>query len=341
MRITRDHLLKIARDTAAQRVRVSRRLVSIYLTGSVLSEEPLLGGTTDIDLVCIHDSEPLQAREVVRLNDEISLDISHYAQDLFRQPRHLRLDPWLGPILYNKPLLLHDTAHWFEFTQASTGAQFLQADNVLARARSLSNAARARWMQMAFNPPETHPRRVYGFLKSLEEAGNAVAVLSGLPLTERRFLLQFRQRATAIQRPELAPAFENLLAGGAEVSDEDWQALTAAWEAAYQAAGQAEDCPPRLHPARRWYYQRAFNTLWAETPNAAFWILLRTWTQAVYHLPGGHPDYAPWLEACRLCGLGKDGFAARMEGLDKFLDATEEALDTWGARNGVSTTPEI
>ena len=37
MRITRDILLKIARDTAAQRVKVSRRLVCIYLTGSCLT----------------------------------------------------------------------------------------------------------------------------------------------------------------------------------------------------------------------------------------------------------------------------------------------------------------
>ena len=106
MRITRDTLLKIARDTAAERVRVSRRVICIYLTGSCVVDEPLLGGTADIDLVIIEDGQPLLAREVVRLNDEISLDISHYAQEDFLHPRSLRVDPWLGPILYNKPTML-------------------------------------------------------------------------------------------------------------------------------------------------------------------------------------------------------------------------------------------
>jgi hypothetical protein len=44
MRITRDLLLKAARDSAAQRLRADRRLVCIFLTGSLLQKDPLLGG---------------------------------------------------------------------------------------------------------------------------------------------------------------------------------------------------------------------------------------------------------------------------------------------------------
>ena len=90
MRLTREALLKIARDTAAQKVRISRRILCIYLTGSLLTPDPFLGGTTDIDLIFIHDSEPIQPREIVRLTDEIHLDIGHYDQAVFHQPRHLR-----------------------------------------------------------------------------------------------------------------------------------------------------------------------------------------------------------------------------------------------------------
>ena len=71
MRLTRDTLIKIARDSALQRAKVSRRIICIYLTGSVLEETPLLGGTTDIDLIIIQDSEPLQKREVSSQNDDI------------------------------------------------------------------------------------------------------------------------------------------------------------------------------------------------------------------------------------------------------------------------------
>ena len=51
MRITREALLKLAHEAAVQRARVNREITCIYLTGSLLSEAPLLGGTTDIDLI--------------------------------------------------------------------------------------------------------------------------------------------------------------------------------------------------------------------------------------------------------------------------------------------------
>ena len=71
-------------------------------------------------------------------------------------PRHLRSDPWLGPFIYNKPMVLHDSSHWFDYNQAATGAQFLQPDNVLARSRILADKARQAWMEMSFsNPPAT------------------------------------------------------------------------------------------------------------------------------------------------------------------------------------------
>ena len=57
MRITKEALLKAARESAEKSSRRNRDLVCIYLTGSLLSETPLLGGTTDIDeliSLCTH-----------------------------------------------------------------------------------------------------------------------------------------------------------------------------------------------------------------------------------------------------------------------------------------------
>jgi hypothetical protein len=341
MRITRETLLKLAQTTAAQRVKVSRRLVCIYLTGSVLEEEPLLGGTTDIDLVCIHDSEPLQSREIVRLSDEVSLDISHYAQADFHQPRHLRVHPWLGYFIYNKPLLLHDTSHWFEFTQASTGAQFFQADFVLARAKTLAESARQLWMDLSFNDPGSHPRRVYGFMKALEQSGNALASLTGSPLTERHFAVRFPQRMQSMQRADLSKTWLDLLTGSAAVSDETWKGWLSGWENDLHAVAAQENCPARLHPARRGYYERAAAALWNEHPTAAFWLLMRTWTLAASHLPQESPPPGTWLEACLACGLDEANFHVRLESLDLYLDSVEETLDRFAEKNGVLTTPEI
>jgi len=342
MRITRDILLKIARDTATQRAKVSRRLVCIYLVGSCLTDEPLLGGATDIDLVIIHDSDPLEPREIVRLSEEVHLDISHYSQETFRHPRHLRVDPWLGPFIYNKPLVLYDSGHWFDYNQAATGAQFLHPDNTLARSRSLANAARQSWMDLSFNSAGSdHRRRVYGYLKALENAGNATASLIGLPLTERRFMVQFPQRAAALGKPDLSAGLVALLAGEVEVSDETWEGWLRSWDQALTDASRIENCPPRLQPARASYYTRAASALWEEHPTAAFWLLIRTWTLAVYHLPADSPAILPWQEACRVASLDKAHFGQRLEDLDRYLDAVEENLDQWAEKNGVVSTPDI
>ncbi len=334
MRITRDTLLKIARDSAAERIRVTRRVLCIYLTGSCLSEEPLLGGSGDIDLVMIQDSEPLAAREVVRLNEEISLDISHYAQEDFQHPRRLRVEPWLGPVLYNKPLVLHDSNHWFDYIQASTGAQFLQPDNILARAKKLAETARQTWINLSLGTLDDPVRQAYAFYKAIENAGNAFASLSGVPLTERRFLLNIPQRAAAIQQPDLSTGLLHLAGGPADLTRVDWQGWLKQWEATLAAAAKVDGLPPRLLPARRAYYTHAAAAMWNEHPLAAFWILVRTWTQAGAHLPPEAEQRTDLLAMLQTVGLDGEHFEKRLEEMDNYLDRVEETLDRWGQKNG-------
>lgn len=342
MRLTRDTLIKIASETAAQRVRVSRRIVCIYLTGSVLGEAPLLGGTTDIDLVIIHDSEPLQPREIVRFSDDIHLDISHYAQETFRHPRHLRADPWLGPFIYSKPMVFYDTQHWFDFTQASTGAQFFQPDYILQRANTLAQAAREAWMHLEFNPQEAHPRRVYGLLKTLENAGNALVCLTdeGQPLAERRFLLNLPHRLQALGQPELISGLVNLLLPNPGQLEPVWKQWLLDWQDAFKAAGSQPEASPRLHPARQAYYQHGAAALWEESPSAAFWLLFRSWTLAASHLPEGAPQLEGWQAACQTVGLDEAHFSDHLQQLDHYLDRVEETLEAWAHANGVSTIPQ-
>ncbi|MFN7037533.1 MAG: hypothetical protein ACK4SN_14335, partial [Bellilinea sp.] len=114
MRITLEALHKAARESAERYARRDRSLVCIYLTGSLLGDEPLLGGTTDIDLIFVHTTLPPYGREIVRLTDEIHLDIAHLPQSVFQQPRRLRADTWIGSFLCANPIPLHDLGHWFE-----------------------------------------------------------------------------------------------------------------------------------------------------------------------------------------------------------------------------------
>jgi hypothetical protein len=334
MRITRDTLIKAARDNAKQRAQLDHRLVCIYLTGSLLEDEPLLGGTTDIDLIVVHDSEPTVSREIVRLTDEIHVDVAHYSASAFRQPRHLRLDPWLGAFLCQNPIVLYDTQHWFEFTQAGVCAQFYQPDYVLQRARPLAESARQNWMELhngEFNPG---PVKLMAYLKALENAANSIACLNGVPLTERRFMLNFPELAQAIQRPGLSAGLLDLFLNQ-PVAEEDWQTWLKDWKIALKTIGQLDTCPPRLHACRQLYYERAIEALKADNPGSAMWILLRTWSLALLCLPDDEARDQAWQIACQKLALDETHFEVRINGLDAYLDGVEEALDVWSEQMGI------
>ena len=339
MRITRETLIKLAQDTTAERVRLNRRIICVYLTGSLLHDEPLLGGTGDIDLFVIHDSQPAVDREVVRLSDEIHLDIAHLSQDVFQHPRLLRTHPWISPFIVSHPLVYHDTQHWFEFTQASITAQFNQPDNVVQRGRQLADSARRTWLDASAAPAEASlaPAQVWNFLKALEEAANAIATLTGNPLTERRFLLEFPQRALTLGRPTLSSGLLELFSPQ-QAADDVWESWQPAWKEALQAVGQAADCPPHLLPARHAYYLRAAASLREVNPAAALWILLRTWTRSACllasHLAAPW-ESEPWLAVLQTLGLDGDGFRQRLVAMDGYLDTVEETLDEWASQMGV------
>jgi hypothetical protein len=335
MRITRETLLKIARDTALQRARANRRITCIYLTGSLRRDDPLLGGTADIDLFIIHDSEPLMAREMVRLSEEVHLDIAHLSGEVYQQPRHLRADPWVGGYLCDNPIVLHDQAHWFEFTQASVNAQFYRPDYVIERAEPLAEVARQTWMNLHTGTFKAGPQKLMAYLSTLEKAANAITCLTGVPLTERRFLLNYPQRAQLIGRPGLASGLVDLLTSEQPISEETWQTWMIGWNAAYQAVGEPETFPARLHPCRRGYYERAILALRNDHPEAALWLLLRTWTTALCNLPENAATRQPWEAALQTLQLDEEHFPLRLAALDAYLDSVEETLDMWSKTNGV------
>ena len=254
MRINRDTLLGIAGDTVAQRVRQDRGVLSAYLCGSLLGDNYLLGGTADIDLVFIHIDTPPVEREIVRLTDEVHLDIAHYAQKVFREPRRLRQHAWLGPTIFSCRLL-SDSQHFMDFTQASVRGQFEQPDHVLERARPQLDHARQIWEGLSSKATgQAGPQEVSLYLKAIEHAVNAVACLSGPPLTERRFLLGFPERAAAARHPGLYPGLLGML-GAPRVSPEAIRPMLSQWEEMLRSAarGGAAGAPasgaPLLLPA--------------------------------------------------------------------------------------------
>jgi hypothetical protein len=333
MRITLEMLNKVARDTVAQRTRASRDILAIYLHGSLLSGEPLLGGTTDIDLFFVHNDEVPETREIVRMTDEIHLDIAHHSRRAYRQARDLRLHPWMGPTIYGCKIL-YDPQHVMDFIQASVGGQFNTPDNIMARARGQAEEARRIWLAFQMEHPEPGIVESAQYIWAVECAANAIASLSGSPLSERRFLLAFPERAEAVGHRGLYNGLLGLL-GGPTVEPDILHGWLPQWRAAFEAIPR-EKAPPRLRPFRLNYYLRAFEAmLSSEAPLTLLWPLVNTWTQAARLLPGDTPAYTGWHNAAQHLGLLGEAFYERVAALDAYLDQVEETLDAWAQKNGV------
>ncbi len=333
MRITRDTLLNIARDTVAQRTRLDRNLIAVYLSGALLEDSFLLGGTADIDLFFIHTDDTPLGREIVRLTDEVHLDIAHHRFTDYRNTRTLRVDAWLGPILKGCRSL-YDPQHFLDFTIASVRGQFDRADHVLERAQTQADTARRIWLSFHNQPFEQGTAQVTEYLRAVSSAANAIASLSGGPLTERRFLLSYPARAAAVGKPGLHAGLLGLL-GAPNLEDDVLSTWIPVWQAAYQALPE-EGRPVRLHPHRLVYYRQAFlELLKGSQPQAILWPLLHTWTMAVSAQPPAPENLKAWRQAFEYLGLLGTAFDERLAALDAYLDMVEETLEIWGRKAGV------
>ncbi|MBN2386336.1 MAG: hypothetical protein JXB85_04900 [Anaerolineales bacterium] len=331
MRITRDFLIRIAKETVQKRNLSTPDLVAAYLTGSLLREDPFLAGATDIDLVLVHPGQPEVRREIEALTPEIHIDICHHSRAEFTRPRELRMNPWLGPEMYN-PMWLYESQHFLEFVQAGVRDKFDEPFNVIARSRHNASHARQIWSDLQLSDANG-PELMLTYLKAVNHAANAVAVLNGGPLAERRFLLEFPGRAESAGVPELIDQLFILL-GAPQAEAPLLAALVSEWETAFVDAADRPKIETRIHPARLNYYKLAFEALLSsESPQAILWPLLHTWTLCAAVLPATRQ--AKWLAACVQLELAGEPFEERLAGLDTFLDTIEELLENMAAAHGL------
>jgi hypothetical protein len=336
MRITPEILRKIARDTVTQRTRSNRDLLAVYLVGSLLTDDPLIGGATDIDLVFIYNGDSPLDREIIRLTDDVHLDIAHHSRYIYHQTRELRVHPWMGPNIYNCKIL-YDPQHFMDFTQASVSGQYNQPENVLQRAGVQVEQARQTWLAYQLEAPEAGPAEIGAYLKAVGSAANALASLSGPPLADRRLLLEFPSRAEAVGRRGLEKGLTGLL-GGQKIDGDQLKTWIPQWKEAVLAIPD-EMRPIRLHPHRIPYYQRAFEAAIASgMPQNALWALLTSWNQAITLHDEVKEQQVEWQAAMEQLHLFGSGFQDRLAALDAFLDTIEDVLDGWGQSHGVLPT---
>jgi len=331
MHLLLESMIQIAKEAAVQRADSNHDIVAAYLTGSVLDRDPFLGDTADIDLVLVHAQEPKIRREIVSLTPEIHLDIKHNPRREYAHPRQLRVHPWLGPEMYD-PLMLYESEHFFQFVQAGLRDKFHEPVNTLQRARRNTDHARQMCNGLQ-TPAESGPALVLKYLKAVNHAANAVAILNGMPLAERRLLLQFPARAEAAGRPGLPAGLLGLL--GAQ--NADIFALAGSlpeWEKDFQEAASRPEVEGRIHPARLAYYKKALEALLSgEHPQAILWPFIHTWSLAAAVLPPARQ--VAWQSACQQLGLVGETFKEHVQELAHYLDGIEELLEGMAAVNGV------
>ena len=335
MRITRKLLLKLAKENVEKRIPQSEDLVAVYMLGSILTPEPLLGGTTDIDLVFVHKEDPPVERESGRITYEISLDIAHHHQSFYAHHRRLRLNPWLGPALCKHNIILHDSDHWLEYIQAGVSSQFNNPENIIGRAVPLAEQARALWFSLEAQTVHEPLAWFEQYFKAIGLAANAIAVLNGPGLTTRRFLLDFPQRADAIDHPGLYQGLLGLI-GADTLTPEKGTTWREAWLNALKTVSKEPDCPFDLHPYRRAYYLEAYDALLeSDVPQAALWPLLDTWLQAITVLWKNESQRKAWIDFCSDLGFTPDCYVERVKALDSFLDNIDLTLDNWKSEYGL------
>ena len=334
MRINREMLLRLAEEAALRQGKQGEDVVCVYLVGSLLRAEPLLGGTTDIDLMVVHEDQPPVEREWGPISHEVHYDIAHYARERFEPPRVLRLDPWMGGSLHSGARLLYEPRHWFEFVQAGAAAQFDLPENVAQRAGQLARSARQRWLGLTNGSSAGDGSPLSSFLKSIEEGTNALLCLDGDPLPDRRLFLEAPQRIAGLGYPQVNDGLGELLGWQDEPpSGEKWAQLMDAWRAALGQAFTQRNLSPQLQAARLTYYESAIAAANQDAPLQATWLLLRTWMRA--QPPDASPTGA-WADLLASLGLSPAIPEAALALLDRFLDDVEESLDQWAARNEVT-----
>ena len=332
MRINRDILLNLAREHAARMASSDRSLVCIYLVGSLLENEPMLGGLTDIDLICVHDRTPKAPRQVTRITEEVHLDIAHVNQDAYTHPRRLRTDAWTGGAVCSNPLVLYESVHWFDFTRANVAAQFWQPENVVARSRSFASRARQTWLNLSDETIAQGPARLQAYLDAVNDSANALASLTGMPLPIRRLGIDLAKRLETLDRTDLLGGLVETFYNDT-VTLEKFDAWLPAWRDALTALRSIPSAPVSLGRYRKAYYEKAITALAGDRPAAALWILLRTWTHAAQILPQSEDSFKTWQNFAVELALDPKHFDDRISAIDSLVDRVDEAIEQWQQGN--------
>lgn len=334
MRVTRNLLLNIARDHVKSQTLNNPDIACVFLIGSLVEEEDFPGDTTDIDLVFIHNTEPSSEREVIPLADNYHLDVLHYPRRIFSQPKDLRTDPWTGCLFCEKPFVLYDTYHFYDYIRAGVYSNFFSPTNSLARSQHFYMQAREGWAELHRSEAAISVDTIFTYLQVLSNAGNTISCLVGKVLPERKFLSKLEEVTIYLGRPGLSSGLRDLYALD-DYSVFDWEGNLDLMKTSFQTLAEKSYCPPQFSPARFQYYRSAVLSYQNERPDQALWVLLWTWGNVMNTLPRRTAEAKDWKNFCQEIQFDSDSFSRRVEQLDTYLDALDTTIDEWKSISGI------
>lgn len=331
MILNKERLLTMAQTFLSKRLHSDHSVVCVYLTGSMLQDDPFINGTADVDLVIVHNQPVDEIREIVGMTPEVTLDIHHIEQSYYSPPRKVRKDPWIGSSLCFDPLLLYNKGHWFEFMQASVEAGFFSPDYVIYRSELFSNEARLLLTELENQSNLGHSIFTSSYIKIIEDGCNAIACLSGLPLTDRTLMKRFNEAAEAINREDLVPMLYGLILGqNSPFPYYDY--FFNSWKYYLEYFGNSDLAPCKMKSDRIPYYKAPVSYYWNEHLASALWIMAKTWCSVAKAYQLDDNEY--FSTFCNMLEISPMFFSKRKTQLEFFLDSIEEAQKNWGAAQG-------
>lgn len=329
MRISRDSLVKLAKDNVEKRFVRDQNVTAVFLVGSLRHENAVVENAADIDLLVIHNGELLRDREIIRLSNEYHLDIAYETIDLYSQPRELRSEGWRGWAMWD-PVLLFQRGKFFEYTQSVVRSQFDEPANIIKRARYFADPARQTYTELQLNPETATPLIL---INTAYKAGNALASLLGPPLPERKFLAEFPDRARQMGMTELIQMLFSVISNN--IPAEKIQQMIPDWQSAFITAAKSPG-DLRLHSARLAYYKTAIEKqLEGNYPRSALWPMLHTWALAADSGNFSEEQILLWENFCSDIGVNPEQIPDRLQALDALIENMVEILEQVSADNGL------
>jgi len=331
MILNKDRLLTMTQTFLSKRLHSDHSIVCVYLTGSMLRDDPFINGTADVDLVIVHNQPVDEIREIIGMTPEVTLDIHHIEQSYYSPPRKVRKDPWIGSSLCFDPLLLYNKGHWFEFMQASVEAGFFSPEYVIYRSGLFLNEARLLFTELENQRNLGSSIYISSYLKIIEDGCNAVACLSGLPLTDRTLMKRFNEVAEAINREDLSTILYGLILGqNSPFPYYDY--FFNSWKYYLEYFGNSDLAPLKMKADRIPYYTAPVSYYWNEHLASALWIMAKTWCSVAKAYQLDDNEY--FVTFCNMLEISPMFFAKRKSQLELFLDSIEDAQKNWGDSQG-------